>query len=99
MKNEWIATSTAKYLKHRIVMENKTSSLLKELEAMADKRDIKHIIESRGHNIITSAINLIELINKYYDTEKSEILERKLLNAIKAKDQTKFSNSLRKKPK
>jgi hypothetical protein len=55
-----------------------------------------HVIENRAHNIITSAINLIELINKHYDKGTSEVLERKLLSAIKGKDQNRFAKSIRK---
>lgn len=80
-----------------IPMQRKTRSLLEELEAIGSNRDTKHIIESRAHNIITSAINLLEMINKNYDPEKAQILERKLLSAIKARDQGRFSKSLRKK--
>ena len=80
-------------------MQRKTRSLLEELEAISETRDVKHIIESRAHNIITSAINLLEMINKNYDSERAAILERKLLIAIKNKDQTKFSNSLKKQNK
>jgi hypothetical protein len=78
-------------------MQKKTRSLLEELEAIGNNRDTSHIIENRAHNIITSAINLIEMINKHYDGEKAQLLERKLLSAIKAKDQTRFSKSIRKK--
>ena len=78
-------------------MQKKTRSLLEELEALSDNRDVNHIIENRAHNIITSAINLLELINKHYDSEKSEILERKFLSAIKGRDQARFAKSLRKK--
>lgn len=77
-------------------MQKKTKSLLEELEQVGKNRDINHIVENRAHNIITSAINLLELINKHYDSDTSELLERKLLNAIRAKDQEKFSKSLRK---
>jgi hypothetical protein len=77
-------------------MQKKTRSLLEELEIVGNNRDTKHIIESRAHNIITSAINLLEMINKNYDPEKAAILERKLLNAIKARDQDRFSRSIRK---
>jgi len=77
-------------------MERKTRSLLEELEALGSNRDTKHIIESRAHNIITSAINLIEMINKHYDPDRAAILEKKLLNAIKSKDQGKFAKSIRK---
>ena len=77
-------------------MQRKTRSLLEELEAIGNNRDTSHIIESRAHNIITSAINLIEMINKNYSPEKAELLEKKLLSAIKAKDQDRFAKSLRK---
>lgn len=77
-------------------MQKQTRSLLEELEAIGNNRDITHVIESRAHNIITSAINLIELINKHYDKDTSEILERKLLGAIKGRDQNKFAKSIRK---
>ena len=78
-------------------MQKQTRSLLQELEAIGNNRDTAHIIESRGHNIITSAINLLELINRHYTPEQALILEKKLLNAIRARDQGKFSKSLRKK--
>lgn len=77
-------------------MERKTRSLLEELEALGNNRDTKHIIESRAHNIITSAINLVELINKHYDSDKAAILEKKLLSAIKSKDSDRFTKSIRK---
>lgn len=76
-------------------MQKKTRSLLEELEAIGNNRDMSHIIESRAHNIITSAINLIELINRQYDSEKAQVLERKLLSAIKSKDQNRFSKSIK----
>jgi hypothetical protein len=77
-------------------MQRKTRSLLEELEAIGNNRDTKHLIESRASNIITSAINLLEMINKQYPPEKAAILERKLLGAIKARDQNRFSKSIRK---
>jgi len=78
-------------------MQKKTKSLLEELQTFGDTRDMNHIIESRASNIITSAINLIELMEKHYPSEKAELLEKKLLSAIKSKDQERFSKSLRKK--
>lgn len=78
-------------------MQKKTKSLLEELQSYGDSRDMNHIIESRASNIITSAINLIELMQKQYSSEKAELLEKKLLSAIKSKDQSRFTKSLRKK--
>lgn len=77
-------------------MQRKTRSLLEELEQVGKNRDTSHIIESRAHNIITSAIHLLEMIGKHYDAEKAQILERKLLSAIKSRDQGRFSKSIRK---
>lgn len=77
-------------------MQKKTRSLLEELEAIGQNRDMTHVIESRAHNIITSAINLIELIGKHYDKDTTELLEKKLISAIKGRDQARFSKSIRK---
>lgn len=78
-------------------MQKKTRSLLEELQAIGDNRDINYLIESRASNVITSAINLLELMEKHYSSDKVEVLERKLLNAIKNKNQEKFTKVLRKK--
>lgn len=77
-------------------MEKKTRSLLEELEILSRNRDTKHIIESRANSIITSAIHLLEVIERNFTVEQAEILERKLLVAIKNRDSKKFSNSLKK---
>lgn len=77
-------------------MQKRTRSLLEELEAIGNNRDMNHVIENRAINVITSAINLIELMNRHYDSNKAELLEKRLLSAIKNKDQRKFSKSLRK---
>jgi hypothetical protein len=77
-------------------MQKQTRSLLQDLEAIGNNRDTSHVIESRAHNIITSAINLLEMINRNYPKEQAEILERKLLGAIKSRDQGKFSKSIKK---
>ena len=77
-------------------MQKKTRSLVEELESIGNDRDMSHVIENRAHNIITSAINLIELMSKHYDKDTSELLEKKLLSAIKGRDQARFSKSIRK---
>lgn len=78
-------------------MQKRTRSLLEELQSLGDSRDMNNVIESRASNIITSAINLIELMQKHYSSDKAELLEKKLLSAIKSKDQTRFSKAVRKK--
>ena len=78
-------------------MQRRTRSLLEELQSVGDTRDLTNIVESRASNVIVSAINLIEFIQKNYSSEKAELLEKKLLSAIKSKDQARFSKAVRKK--
>ena len=78
-------------------MQKRTKSLLEELESIGNNRDINHVIESRANNIISSAINLLELIKRNYDQDKAELLEKKLLSAMRGRDAKRFSKSLRKK--
>lgn len=78
-------------------MQKQTKSLLEELESIGQNRDMKHVIENRANNVISSAINLLELINKNFDSSKAEILEKKLLSAIKNREPNRFSKSIRKK--
>lgn len=78
-------------------MQKRTRSLLEELESIGSNRDINHVIESRANNVITSAINLIELIKRNYSEEKAELLEKRLLSSIKNREPAKFTKSIRKK--
>ncbi len=76
-------------------MKRQTRSLLEELELLSRNRDSKHIIENRANNVIASAIHLMEVIERNYTPEQAAILEKKLLIAIKNRDQGKFSRSLK----
>ena len=77
-------------------MQKKTKSLLEELENFGSNRDIPHIVESRGNNIITSAVNLIEYIQRNYDDAQADQLEKKLLSAIRGRDKSRFSKTIKK---
>jgi thermostable 8-oxoguanine DNA glycosylase len=76
-------------------MQKKTRSILEELDAMYIDRDRRHVIENRASNIIASAIRLMEQIEQTYDAEQSENLQRKLINAIKMRDASKFTRTVR----
>ncbi len=78
-------------------MQKRTRSLLEELESIGSNRDMNHVIESRANNVITSAINLLELMKKHYPADKADLLEKKLLSSIKNRTPHKFSKSIRKK--
>jgi len=77
-------------------MKVSTRSILQELNQVAAVRNLDAVIESRATNIINGAINLIESINKHYDPNLADELERRLLNAIKGQDPAKFTRGIRK---
>jgi hypothetical protein len=77
-------------------MKLRTRSILQELNEIADRRDKDSLIESKAMNIINSAINLMELINKHYDPEVAQELERRFINSIKGADTAKFTRGIRK---
>ena len=76
-------------------MKVKTRSILQELNQVASTRNMDALIESRATNIINSAINLIESMNKNYEPEMADELMRRLLNAIKGQDPSKFTRGIR----
>jgi hypothetical protein len=76
-------------------MQKRTRSILEELESMYVERDRSHLVESRANNVISSAIRLMEFIDSSYSEEDAEILNRKLLNAIRSRDPRKFERSLK----
>jgi len=77
-------------------MKISTRSILQELNQVASVRNTDAVIESRATNIINSAINLIESMKKQYNPEVADELERRLLNAIKGQDPSKFTRGIRK---
>lgn len=77
-------------------MQKRTRSILEELDNLYIERDPRMIIENRAHNIITSAIRLLEQIESEFSPEQAENLQRKLLNAIRTRDTGKFARSVRK---
>lgn len=77
-------------------MQRRTRSLLEELDSLYAERDRRLIIESRASNVIASAINLLEQIEQSFPPEQAENLTRKLLNAIRTKDPSRFSKTVRK---
>ena len=77
-------------------MQKRTRSILTELDELLVHKDKANLIESRANNIINGAINLIKYIRENYEAETAGDLERRLLNAIKGQDPSKFSRGIRK---
>lgn len=76
-------------------MQKKTRSILEELDSLHFDKDKRYIVESRASNVIASAVRLVEQLESLYSPEEAEMLTRKLLSAIKAKDPSRFVRSLK----
>lgn len=79
-----------------IIVQKRTRSILTELDELLTHKDKDNLLESRANNIINGAINLIKYIRENYDADTSGELERRLLNAIKGQDPSKFTRGIRK---
>lgn len=76
-------------------MRKTTRSILQELSDLGVSRNTDLIIESRGSNIIQSAINLLEQIKANYDIETAAELERRFINSIRTGDGSKFKRGIK----
>jgi hypothetical protein len=77
-------------------MRKSTRSILQELNNLGVSRNTDMVIESRGSNIIESAVNLLTLIRENYDIETAAELERRFLNSIRTGDSSKFKRGVNK---
>lgn len=77
-------------------MRKSTRSILQGLTEIGVNRNTDAIIESRGTNLIDSAVNLITLIREHYDLETAAELERRFINAIRTAEPAKFKRGIRK---
>lgn len=77
-------------------MKKSTRSILQELSDIGVTRNKDYVIESRGSNLIESAINLLSLIHENYDDDTASDLERRFINAIRSSDITKFKRGIKK---
>ena len=78
-----------------IYMRKSTRSILQELNEIGISRDTDMVVESRGSNIIQSAINLLVMIREQYDVETAAELERRFINSIKSSDINKFKRGIK----
>ena len=76
-------------------MRKSTRSILQEINDIGISRDPDLVIESRGSNIIQSAINLLDMIRENYDVETASELERRFISSIKNNDITKFKSGIK----
>jgi len=76
------------------IMKKRTRSILEELSSVGRTSHTDEFIQSTGHNIIESAINLLSKIHETYDDRTAIELERRFVNSIRANNPRKFKTGL-----
>lgn len=74
-------------------MKPQSQSALCSISALTSNSAV--VVESKGLNIIQTAINFISYIHSEYDTETAQMLERKFINSIKLKDSRKYTRAVK----
>ncbi len=72
-----------------------TKSILEEISKVIPNSNRESLIESRAGHVISSAINLIDMLHESYDQETAGELTRRLVNSIKSSDPAKFERGIR----
>lgn len=73
-----------------------SKSILREISTYVPENNKEDLIEARAHHIISSAINLLEMIEDSYTPEEADQLTRRFLSSIKGSDPKRFVRSIRK---
>lgn len=76
-------------------MDKKFHSIVDELLDYAPQKDRDLFIESRGQQVIASALHLVRLMRESYETATAEDLTKRLLRAIASADEEKFRRGVR----
>ena len=75
-------------------MKKRTRSILKELNSIHRTSDNDALIQSTGHNLIESSINLLNRITESYPADTASELERRFINSIRSGDPRKFKRGV-----
>jgi len=73
----------------------KIKSILTEIDNILPDKNKELIVENRASHVIVSANNVMQLLEKNYDADVADRLQKKFLNAIRTGKIERFSNALK----
>ena len=82
--------------KKKITLHQSSRSILEELQRAVPNKTKEHVLESRGHHIISSAVNFLDVLTENYTEEEAEQITRRFLSAIRGGDPKRFIRQIRK---
>lgn len=74
----------------------KIRSFLDEMDRLLPHKDKNLIIEARANHIITSSINMVQLIKENYPADQADELINRFYLAIKNSNPRKFQHGIKK---
>lgn len=80
----------------KITLHQSSRSILEELQRAVPNKTKEHVLESRGHHIISSAVNFLDVLTENYTEEEAEQITRRFLSAIRGGDPNRFIRQIRK---
>ena len=75
-------------------MRKRTRSILEELNSIHRTTNNDALIQTTGHNLMESSINLLNRITESYESDTASELERRFLNSIRSGDPRKFKRGI-----
>ena len=82
--------------KKKITLRQSSRSILEELNRAVPSKKKEHVVETRGHHIISSAVHFLQVLTEEYSEEEAEQITRRFLSAIKGQDPNRFIRAVRK---
>jgi hypothetical protein len=67
---------------------------MQELNSYVPDRNKEDVLENRASHIISSAINLMEMIYANYSPEEAELMEKRFISSIKGRDPKRFGRAV-----
>lgn len=80
----------------KLPISRRSRSILEEINSFVPVKDKDEFIESKAQHIISSAINLLETIDKSYNQEEALVLKKRFFSSIKNSDPDRFSRIIEK---
>ena len=75
--------------------DKKINSILREIDNIVPERDKHNLLEARAGHVISSAVNLLEMIRENFSEAEADDLQKRLLLSIRNEDPNKFSRKVR----
>ena len=82
--------------KKKPILRQSSRSILEELNRAVPSKKKEHVVETRGHHIISSAVHFLQVLTEEYSEEEAEQITRRFLSAIKGQDPNRFIRAVRK---